>query len=558
MNNFDFEKGIALPDGGSVKVISHKNLFNYHFFDDHSNETMVFENQKNPLSITRQMNLGRTLFEKVGEDNDQFIALKKALHSYYESYQKIHEAILEEKREQEEQDWRRAIHDAMTGYENFDDFLIWLGCKIEWLTAGERVNIMIAFLTFCSQVILRNPISLIGLGEGSSGKNHVSDIALLLIPKKYVIYEKNPTLASMFRRSEEDPHYYDGKIVVYGDMGDDNDQEEIKNTKRILKELQTDGYLNKPVTAKVDGEFTVINLELIGTPCLHYQTVPNYDFDDQELSRSILYTPRMDNRYEFNLMSTYLEFKGGKSYKEHKDTYDYLKEKIPFVVEGLREKFTDVIIVNPYFDVIIDFVGDNEYYKRDLNKYNSILKVITAFNSNNREIHNINGQKIMFTNKYDVALFVTLFEQYNESIQANLSLKAVEILNDIKSNIDDWCYRDDKDDTFEFDLGITTARYMEIGNVKVSKRSIQRYFKELNSKGYLQVVGTINRSNVYNLTKQKIHSIDSVQDLKKSTKSIIADEYGEEILQYIKADNSNDQAHILSQHELVPKPKWQQ
>lgn len=557
MSDFDFEKGVALPNGESVKVISNNHLYNYTFKDADGYIVEFYENQKKPIALNRQSNLGRALFEKVNDDVEQFNALKKVLQTFTDMYHQVAQKILEEKEQQEREEYQKKVEKAMNGYNNINDFLIWLGCKLEWLTAGERVNILIAFLTFCSQVILRNPISLIGLGEGSSGKNHVSDIALLLIPDEYVIYEKNPTIASMFRRSEDDPYFYDGKIVVYGDMGEDNDQEEVKNTKGILKSLQTDGYLNKPVTTKIDGEFTVINLELIGTPCLHYQTVPNYDFDDQELSRSILYTPRMDNRYEFNLMSTYLEFKGGKSYEEHIKTHDYLEENIPFVVEGLREKFTDVIIVNPYFDVIIDFVGDNEYYKRDLNKYNSVLKVITAFNSHDREIHEINGQKIMFTNKYDVALFITLFEQYNESIQANLSLKAVEILNDFKANIDDWCYRENKDDTLEFDLGITTQRYRQVGNVKLSKRSVQRYFKELNDKGYIEVVGNINRSNIYNLTKQKIHSINNVQDLKKATKLIISEEYGDDILDYIKTDTSNDQAHILSQHEWVNKPKWQ-
>lgn len=571
LNDFDFDKGIMLPDGSFVKVIPNHHYADYIFYNAKGEETERFKQIKQPTAITNRMAVGKLIFSKIDVYHKmdtrsvlkEFNEIKQTLQAFLELYREVEEEILvekeqalEEQKRLEEEEYQEQIRSAMEGYGRIDDFLIWLGCEIEWLTAGERVNILIAFLTFCSQVILRNPISLIGLGEGSSGKNHVSDIASMMIPDKYIIFEKNPTLASMFRRSQEDPYFYDGKIVFYGDMGEDTDQEEVQSTKRLLKEMQTDGFLSRPITMKVDGEYQTVNLELYGNPCLHYQTVPNYDFDDQELSRSILYTPRMDNRYEFNLRSTYLEFTGGVTYKKEQKIHNYLQEKIPFVVEGLRQKFCDISIVNPYFDVIIEFVGDNEYYKRDLNKYNSILKVITAFNSQNRPIHEIGGEKIIFTNKYDVALFITLFEQYNESIQANLSLKAVEILNDLKENIDDWCYRDDKDETLEFDLGVTIARYIEIGNVKLSKRSMQRYFKELNSKGYIQVVGTINRSNVYNLTKQKIKSIDSVQDLKKGTKNIIYEEYGEKILEHISEDTSNDQAHILSEHEFVEKPKW--
>ena len=80
-----------------------------------------------------------------------------------------------------------------------------------------------------------------------------------------------------------------------------------------MKELQTDGYLARPITIKVDGEFEVVDLILSGFPCLTYTTVPNYNFDSQELSRSFIFTPRTDNRAVFNARKSYLELKGGKT-----------------------------------------------------------------------------------------------------------------------------------------------------------------------------------------------------------------------------------------------------
>ena len=235
------------------------------------------------------------------------------MDSFVDEYVEVETAVKKQSEEEEMAQNQEAYEEGLRLFENQYNPLLYIASLTDWYTAGERINTMITFLCYCSQVILKKPISVIGLGEGSSGKTFVENTALSMIPSEFIRYEKKPTLASMFRRAESDQYYYDGKIVVYGDLGGSSDQDEVEETKNLLKELQTDGHLVRPITIKIDGEFEVVDLVLKGFPCLTYTTVPNYDFDSQELSRSFIFTPRTDNRKIFNAQKSCLELKGSKT-----------------------------------------------------------------------------------------------------------------------------------------------------------------------------------------------------------------------------------------------------
>jgi hypothetical protein len=556
------EYGILLPDHWTVRAIPYKKGCKYEFY---TQDKIMAEDFPAgfPLQITELSTVGRKIKEHLNPNgtlakkgvSQKFTELKIALNNFVDEY--IDFEIQKEEKEKLEklESNKKELEKTKKIFENSPSPILWIASLIDWYTAGERLNILIAFFCFCSQVILKNPISVVGLGEGSSGKTHVMEEALSLIPGHFILREKKPTLASVFRRAEIDQYYYDGKIVVYGDLGGDNDQEEVLETKSIIKELQTDGYVNRPITVKMDGGFEVVDLELKGTPCLGYTTVPNYEFDTQELSRSLIYTPRTDNRNVFNERKNILELKGGVSEKQYQE-YLGLKDIIQNIVIILRQRFDEVKIINPYSESIFDFIGDTEYYKRDYDKYNSILKCITAFNSNNREVKMINNQKVMFTNPEDIKYFITLFEHYTESITSNLSPKATEIFNDINKNIGSW--RDSMD--YEgFDFGITVSDYMELGNVDLTKRSLQRYFSELNGAGFLKVVDKRKNTNVYNLSKE-LHDAtsDDLLVLSGKAKKRIGKEYGVEFLDYIEGFSGMcvDDISIKSQADNVIKPDW--
>ena len=197
------------------------------------------------------------------------------------------------------------------------------------------------------------------------------------------------------------------------------------------------------------------DLKLEGRPCLTYTTVPNHDFDEQEMSRSIFITPRMDNKEIFNRRNRLLEFKHGRSYNTLKK-YENEAGLVPYMLLHLKEVFEDISIINPYVYFIIDFLKNSAFYKRDFDKFNGILKTITALNYYNHEVHDVEGKKVILTNIADVQQFMSLLNPYKESISANLVPKAVDVLNDIRNNINDWRMQTDEE---ILDMGITTNIY---------------------------------------------------------------------------------------------------
>ena len=557
---WSLEYGIVLPDNYTVKVEPNKKDYTYYFYKP---EGSVIDQYKagHPTTLTTRSNIGKTLRSHIDYNNklnkktieNTFGGLKQALSSFLDYYNETLNELKEQDKLTTEKERELRIDKALELFNGLSEPLIYIASLIDWFTAGERTNIMIVFLCFCSQIILNNPISVIGLGEGSSGKTHVMEIALGLIPREFVVWEKKPTLASMFRRGETNPHYYDGKIVIYGDMGGEFDQDEVRQTKDILKEMQSDGYVNRPITVRAGDEFEVVDLELFGNPCLGYTTTPNYNFDSQELSRSIIYTPRMDNKVIFDERKNLLELEGGKT----EEMFEYIKglsESIKEIVLGLRFKFKDINIINPYSESIFNFIGDSEYYKRDYDKYNGILKIITALNSSKRDIVDVNGSKTIFTNPEDVKYFLSLFKSYNASISSNISPKSSEIYKDIRKNIEEWS----KDNTETLDIGISVNDYIDKGHIVLEKRSVQRYFRELNQAGFLKVINR-QHSYIYSITK-KSNDMEHDYLLTLTDKAIkrLTYEYGETLTEYLKDKDKVflGDLSIENQHNSITKPYW--
>ena len=562
--NLDY--GIKLEDGFTIKPVPFKKGCKYYFFND---EKKLINELKGdaPLSITERSTVGVEIKKHLNPNGtlnklgvtQLFDDLKVAMNSFVDEYVEV-EIETQKQNEKDELAQNKQFYEkGLELFNNQNDSLLYVASLTDWYTAGERINTMITFLCYCSQVILKNPISVIGLGEGSSGKTFVENTALSLIPDEFIIYEKRPTLPAMFRRAEKNPYYYDGKIVVYGDMGGSKDQEEVEETKNLLKELQTDGHLVRPITIKVDGEFEVVDLILKGFPCLTYTTVPNYDFDSQELSRSFIFTPRTDNRGIFNAQKSCLELKGSKTEQIYQSMVD-LKTKVQCMVMGLRYKFSDIIIVNPYSESILKFIGESEYYKRDYDKYNGILKVITAFNSVGRPVFELNNQKVIFTQPEDIQYFVTLFSSYKASITHNLSKKATEIYKDIVEHDGEWDYQPDNKFGEVTDFGFTVNDYYEKGNVHLNKRSLQRYFSELNQEGYLKVVGKSSRSNMYALMSNSDTGADWSNLFKLSDFAVkhLEYEYPEDVVESIISNDTlpDEEVSILNQSDDVIKPFW--
>lgn len=554
-------EGVILPDHYKVKTIPYYKNVNYIFINPEGITAHEVEGGK-PLTLTIQSNVGKEIKRHLDPDDKlkshiiskDFEEYKMVLNEYYENYIQIKKGEEEEKEKLEEEEFNAKLEEAEIILQAKKYPLIYIASLVSWLTGGERNNIMLTFIAYASQVLLDNPISVIGLGEGASGKTHIEEIAMKLIPDEFIRHEKGSTGATTFNRAKDDPYYYEGCIVNFGDLGGKNSQDFIMEAKNLLKELQSDGFVNKPLNIPVkDKGWELTDLTLYGHPALTYTTVPGFEFDDQEMSRSIFITPRMDNKRVFHAFKQIRELKHGRTYKKFK-YFENEAKIVPYVIYLLKDKLDNLTIINPYTQSIIDFLGESEYFKRDFDKYNGLLKTITAFHAITRPTFNLDGEEILFTNLDDIQIFIGLLKEYHESISVNISPKAAEILNDLRSNVDEWIFKRKIPDNG----ALTTTDYFELTSTKLSKRSIQRYFGELNTSGFLKVTGKEGSSNLYILSEKALPDLlENLLVLTEDQCQLIEWELGGLALQFIREDVPMDKLSLTLHDEDVDVPGWE-
>ena len=542
-----------------------KNQCTYTFFKGKSELKRI--TNKQPIELTSTTSVWKQIKELV--DPNSFLSpeglrntidkeILPTLQNNYTTIMVANQELANEELRDKQTSLKQKIDAAEEKLQSLDNPLLWIGSIIEWLTAGERNNILLCFLAYCSQVILKNPISVIALGEAGSGKSHIEEVAMSLIPSEFIVNEKNITQAALFRRAEESEYFYDGKIVNYGDMGGSNDQNFMEESKNIMKELQSEGFVSKPVATKVDGAWETRELNLIGKPCLTYTTVPNYEFDEQELSRSILITPRIDNKREFNNRNRMIEFQG-KAY-DYMQQMEKLSKKIQYMVYYLRDLARDVSIINPYVDVVNDLLSNSEYYKRDFPKYNNLLKVIAIFNYHHKTIYERDGRKLLYVSAEDVQLFLTLLNKYELSISENLSLHATDIIKELMELERQPHITDDGQSelpSVEGEGGWTINDYLEYSKLNLSKRSMQNYFKELNSRGFVRVKERKGNAYVYELTgKFNKATLEEHLALSPKIRKIIREELGDEILTILDDDKPIPDLTIMDHDDSIKRPNW--
>ncbi len=552
---------LKLKNGNKITIslTDNPSQIRYQVYD--SNDDLCMDKVSGvPISLSNRTEVMKSLKEFIPANaqksiNQELDKLKKKLQSTVVKLQQEEERRIVAEQQAHDLEIRRKVHHAEKLLKSLDNPLLYIGTIADWFSAGERVNIMLCFIAGCSQVILKNPISVIGYGESSSGKTHVEKVALSLLPDDYIIMEKQVSPSALFNRSKTDEYFYDGKIVVYGDMGGEKDHENQQETFDLMKELQSDGELTKPVSVKDESNnWVTVDLCLKGSPCLWYTTVPT-NIDEQELSRAVVFTPRTDNRDIFNRRGRALSFKRGKTH----DLFDEIKKKaevIPYMVEHLKEVMSEYIVINPFFDVIAGMLHSSKFFKRDTEKYINLLETITVLNFySNKKYTFHDGQKAVITSKDDVQLLLSLLEPYLHSIAVNIKPKSAEIYQILLNNIDEWKLVKGAED-YEFDVGITVREYFEKEENDLSMSSLRNYFSDLYRAGLLSIVGQENRANMYDVVRYDFDKLIDEVDYDQLG-SDVEFELGFDIAEIIRNDTVTDGLTIHLVHEEIGGTPWE-
>ena len=554
---YSFKNGYKV----TMSLTDNPNQFIYKFYNKNGEITNTLE-EGLPIHLSDRNALITQIKKCLGDKKVDFETINEVkirLNKIIYDLQSEKEAQYMQEQQNKELEIRKKAHKAQKFIQQLDQPLLYIGSVIDWLTAGERINTLICFCAGCSQIVLNEPISVIGYGESSSGKTFIQKVALSLLPDEFIEVEKQVSPAALFNRAAQDTKFYDGKIVSYGDMGGQNDRENMQDTLELMKELQTDGFLKKPVSIKQsNNKWEVEDLVLEGRPSLWYTTVPA-DIDGQELSRAIVYSPLTNNKSAFHKRNNVLSLKQGKTYKKFKKI-EKEAEIVKHMVLHLREVMQEYVVIDPYYPVIAGFLENSRYYKRDVGKYLALLDTITAINFySNPKITFDDGQKAVITSRNDVKLLLSLLEPYLISIAVNIKPKSREIYERLRENIDDWKLRKGADDegysSGGFLVGITVADYFERSDKEIPLSSLYKYFKDLRDEGLLVVVGNENRSAMYDVVEYDFYEAISELNFDDITKTVEA-ELGEEIADIIRDDVADEDLSILNKHDMVEDTIW--
>jgi len=539
---------IEFKDGYSLIIDATENYVSFQFNNKDDKPIKTLQSKGDPTSLTPRSAIGseikRHLKDKLLSDEGNILKYEETMIEISSMVDEIlvakNEAHQMKGKAELEIEEDRIEEGARSLEEMEVPPLVWIANLIDWYTAGERMNILYAFITYCSQIILDTPISVIGIGETNSGKTHIEEVALSLLPQQYVLEVKTLSEPALYAYSKINPYYFDQMIINIGDMGGTKDHEEAEKFKNAIKELQTDGKIKRIIQVKDDsGNWTPQEFVLLGFPCLTYTTVPGYDFDGQELSRSVMFEPRNDNNKAVSIFTSLNDIESGPTAKNIQERRD----KIPLIqnmVLSLKHRVKDVKIWNPYNSFMDKFLGESKYFKRDIKKYTGILKVITALNGYNRKQIN----DTILTTKEDIYFFLDLLSSYQEAIVTNLSPPAVNVLNELRNHAEEWELYDD---------GITVNDFEhDCNKLDFAKSSLRRYFSELNSAGLIKVVDREGQSNVYVLL------LDDYSEFKGE---IELDEVDLKMLKYnfdIDKLDESDTSYISPEYKLesVKEPVW--
>ena len=293
------------------------------------------------------------------------------------------------------------------------------------LGVGLGIEVLRAFFGFLQTYLGFKGTNVIAIGSQATGKSHIIETALRFIPQERVHYGVK-SVAYFFRKY----NHMDltGHIFAIGDLGGEKDNEETIRMRDLLKQLSTDGYVERGVVDNTNDN--VAEEQWVkGYPCLCYTTANESIINDQEKSRSIIITPPYVDPSDLMTFKAIMSNQG--SYASEIEQVNKDVESIKGLVHYLANEKTEVDIFNVYMYDIVEYIGMIDDFNRKVDEFNSILKLSCTLNNGKVVYHEEYGEEhpLLLASKQDVRTALTIFDSNN-----NLLPNEVRLINGIFKN----------------------------------------------------------------------------------------------------------------------------
>ena len=352
------------------------------------------------------------------KQNDTFVDIKNKLEQNIVDEDKI--ASLE-KENQLREEQKRIDEKYTNSYARFNAFLEKYDMTaLEMIVAvshclgvGSPREIVRAFLGYFQTIAGFKGTNVIAIGSPASGKSFVLETALSMIPNENV-HKGGKSVAYFFRKYNHQD--LTGEIFFIGDLGGEKSNEDTIQLRDLIKELTTDGYVERGVVNK-DNNMEEEEQWVKGFPALSYTSAREELINDQEKSRSVILTPQPVDSGKLMVYDSVMSY--------HGKYYDDINEvmEIRESIKGLVYKFnpSSFDFFNPYMFVVEDLIKDNDDFNRKIQEFNAILKLVTILNQPHSVIHqlyydemyNIKDTKIFLASKRDNITALNIFDSAN-------------------------------------------------------------------------------------------------------------------------------------------------
>lgn len=439
---------VKIIDGVEVRCVKSSNSnkpFKYEM--KINDETLVIDSSNNsPTEMTYRSELYsecKKYFTEYSQDKQKelFVQIKNSLENNIVDEDKIKENEAEVKAREEA---KRIEEKYTNSYARFSAYLEEYNMTpLELIIAtshclgvGSPREIVRAFLGYFQTVAGYKGTNVIAIGSPASGKSFVLETALSMIPDER-IHKGSKSVAYFYRKYNHKD--LTGEIFFIGDLGGEKSNDETIQLRDLLKELTTDGYVERGIVDK-DNNMEEEEQWVKGYPALSYTTAKEEIVNDQEKSRSVILTPLPVDSGKLIVFDATMNNQG--IYQEDiKELFD-----IRDSVKGLVYKYNpdEYDFFNPYSFCVESLIKDNDDFNRKIHEYNAILQLVTILGSPYSIEHDLyydenydkKTTKIYLASKRDNITALNIFDS------ANLLPDEIRFSNGLLSNYE------------QFDIGI--------------------------------------------------------------------------------------------------------
>lgn len=392
---------------------------------------------KTPLELTKQSEIGKAIYTPLRNKgytavNDDERNRKRDKDFRYILGRLDNELKNDELREAEEQQeaeaeqtekYIEAYSRFMTKKEEYGyTTLQYLGQICQGAGVGLAENVLKVYVSLLLTVLGVKATNIIAIGKQSSGKTHSLERGIEMIPSEYVVRGVHTKAYFFTKFNGQD---VSRKVFYLGDLGGVKDDQNTIDTRDILKELNTDGYVERGIS--IDGE--AHDEWVKGYPAIVYSTVEEDIVNDQEKSRSTIITPQSVDQDKLTLFNSVHESPG-----EDIRLLERIDEDVKSV-QGLTwylmENIKEYELFNPYMFNVSEFLAEMEDFNRKIKEFDKTLFIVSLLNNpfvlehqiyHDKETYEPITTKLVIASKQDVLNALAIFDGANNLLPTETAL----------------------------------------------------------------------------------------------------------------------------------------